>query len=131
MTGISKAYNDAIEKIDSRIFEACKKAGHEEVYIRFSAYDPDEWDIPIDNLDIIPIKGKIKFKDGVFDVSRFREIYEPFESEIYDSPTWLEICVIANEMIMKTKDVHHIYLEMLGDVHKEDEVTIATLIMGS
>ena len=36
---------------------------------------------------------------------------ESYESDVYHNPTWLDVCVIANEMICRTGNFHHVYLE--------------------
>ena len=37
----------------------------------------------------------------------------PYRSEELSSPTWLELCIVADEMIKVTGDHHHIFLEDL------------------
>lgn len=121
MSGLTKAYEGALnamqDKVEKEINKFCDKK-----YVIYSAYDYDEWDNPIDNLNKVPIKGKVKFVDSTWN----------FDSGVFENPTWLDICVIANRMIIETKDYHHIYLE---DVDVEDvDIAgnkIAKLIMGS
>jgi len=67
----------------------------------------------------IPIAGKLIFC----------EWHNPFwgggfnyTSQVVQSPTWLEICGLANDMIHVTGDHHHIYLEGL-DVSKLEPLT--------
>jgi hypothetical protein len=120
MSGLTKAYDDAVNAMEDKVEKAinvfCDKK-----YVIYSAYDYDEWDIPIDNLDEIPIKGKVEFIGSL-----------SFESGVFDNPTWLDICVIANRMIIETKDYHHIYLEDVDVVDVNDKgYKIAKLIMGS
>jgi hypothetical protein len=130
---INKAYQEGMKKIQDKIENACKAKGHEKIDVRYAACEFDEWDIPIDNLNDIPLEGKVKFNDqgDFFDFRGDESIYEAFESEVIDSPTWLDIAVVANAMIQKTNDRHHKYLEMITDIHDEDGVMIATLNMGS
>lgn len=121
MSGLTKAYDEALnamqDKIDAKIKSFC-----EEIYVIYSAYDYDEWDNPVDNLNEIPIKGKVVFFNS----------YETFDSGVYENPTWLDICVIANRMIIETKDYHHIYLEDVDVVDVDIEGNkITKLIMGS
>jgi hypothetical protein len=130
MSGLSKAYLDAIDKIEKRIEDACEKAGHKEIRVIYAAYSFDEFDTPIDNLDEVPVRGKAVFKDeGNFWENieeKYAKKYNPFK-KIMDSPTWLEIAVAANEMILTTNDFHHVYLE---DVRFNDDDDIL-ICMGS
>ena len=54
-------------------------------------------------------------------------------SEVLNSPTWLELCVIANQMMEVTKDFHHVFLESINDTGNTDAngVKIYTFFMGS
>jgi len=106
----------------------------------YSAYKDDK-DGAIDNLDEVPIEGKVVFfreKDNFMEV--------PFLSETFNSPTWLEICKCANDSIILTGDHHHVYLEdvevvnvvnqeenkmMVLKLLENDGFKIARLIMGS
>ena len=79
-----------------------------------------------DNLDKAPIEGKVIFireKDS-FAIA-------PYQSELFENPTWLEICGCANDSIIQTGDYHHVFLEDVYIEGEEDGVKIAKLIMGS
>lgn len=124
MSGISKAYQDAYNEIQDMVEEAVKADGQERVYVRYSAYEWDGNDIPINNLNEVPVKGKVKFLDD-------GQNENDFESEVMDSPTWLEIAVVANKMIQGTENYYEPYLdniEILDDGN--EEVTEITIIMG-
>ena len=105
MNAISKAYLDAYDKIQDTVEKAIKESG-QNVLIKYSAYE-DANDIPINNLKKVPVKGKVIFYDEE----------QQFESKVYDSPTWLEIAVIANEMVNITDD-YRTFIEML-DVYND------------
>jgi len=115
MNAISKAYLDAYDKIQDTVEKAIKESG-QNVLIKYSAYE-DANDIPINNLKKVPVKGKVIFYDEE----------EQFESKVYDSPTWLEIAVIANEMVNITDD-YRTFIEML-DVYNDGGISKATIIM--
>ena len=109
MTELPKTYTEGIDKINKTVEEACKKAGHEEVYVIFSVYNLEGKEMkPNYNFQAIPVYGKYTIKDqgNFWD----REDYVPFEREV-DSPNWLQLAVVANEMIVSVKDSHHAYLE--------------------
>lgn len=126
MSGISKAYQEAYNRIQDRVNQAIKKDG-QKVILRYAAYEWDDDDMPIDNLSLVPIKGKVKFVDE----GEFFDNYEPFESEVCDSPTYLEIAVIANKMIQVTKDFHHVFLERMDVYDDGSGVQEAIIIMGN
>lgn len=121
MSGLSKAYQEAMDKIDGKVEEAIKQDGANRHYVMYSAYDFDQWETPIDNLDEVPVKGKIRFEseDG------------EWKSGVLESPTWLEITVVANHMIIETGDYHHVYVEDFDVIANEDGIMIARLFMGS
>ena len=113
--------------------------------VSFSAYEADpyydalerkDWggskklrtDILRDNLDEVPIKGKIKF------ISKYAWVqdgHENYESEVVESPTWLEICRFTEEMIKTTGDKHHIFLESVYVDRMEGDIQVVELSMGS
>lgn len=103
-------YKAATRKIDERVDKACKAAGHDKVYVDYSAYESDERDVPIDNLDEVAVPGKVVlvgFADDFFGGKESKN----YQSPILNNPTWLEACVHANKMIDVTGDEHHCFLE--------------------
>lgn len=127
----AKKYNDAMEPIQTKVCEAVMK-NNQDCYVYYSAYE-SEGDFPIDNLDEIAVAGKVKFVeqgDGFFGSG------EGYRSKVLENPTWLEVCVLANEMILATKDKHHIYLEGVIATEKtlfqdNDTIKIVRFCMGS
>ena len=118
MSYITKSYQEMMTEMDDMIDKAL---GETERYVLYSAYETDEFDRPINNLEKTPVKGKIKF---------ISEDYE-WESEVYDSPTWLDIAVIANKMIIGTQDYNNKYLEDIDIFDSKNGITTAYLFMGS
>jgi len=112
---ISKAYLDAYDKIQDTVEKAIKESG-QNVLIRYSAYE-DVNDIPINSLNEIPVKGKVIFHDEE----------EQFKSKVYDSPTWLEVAVIANEMVSITNN-YRTFLETL-EVYSDGDISKAIIVM--
>lgn len=76
-----------------------------------------------DDLDRVPVEGKIKIIMDYVD--------SMYESPVLESPTWLELCVHANDMIHKTQDYHHIFLEDIYVQKEKDGVKICEFSMGS
>lgn len=87
--------------------------------VSFSAY-ADEW---YDNLDEVAVKGRIQIrtKHEDFFGGMAMEVRKDYESEILTDPTWLDLCLCANDMINCTGDNHHIFLEA---VHKTGSFTL-------
>lgn len=78
------------------------------VYVTYSNFDEDKKGIPINNIDEIAVKGKI----------RFYQKHDPFwgkgkdyTSKPIKNPTWLSVAKLANDMIKTTGDTHHRFLE--------------------
>lgn len=93
-------------KIDAALGEEC------EVY--YSAYESDEDGLIRDNLDDIAVEGCVRFTyDGGFGDRSFR-------SPVLQSPTWLQVCGIAEEAIRISGDHHHVFLEGIGFTTQEE-----------
>jgi hypothetical protein len=126
-------YRKASDPMHKKVEDAVKANG-EEFQVYYSAYKSTEEGIPIDNLDAIPMQGKIIIVD---EGSTFYGSGEAYRSKTLDSPTWLELCVVANEMILSTKDLHHVYLEgvmatkQVLTLQDMTEIKVCNLIMGS
>ncbi len=108
-----RQYSLASDAIDDRVAVAIRKYRRENslrpvdrILVDYSAYDSDDNDVPIDNLNDIAIIGKC--------ILVMRED-RPYQSEVVENPTWLQLAVLANEMIIATRDHHHCFLET---VHK-------------
>lgn len=122
MSTLGMSYGDILDYFDKEVSKIIKETEKDDkLYVIYSAYELNEFDIPIDNLKQIPTKGKIRFvsEDG------------EWKSEIFESPTWVEIAAIANKMIIETQDYFHSYFEDFDVFDTEDDVLIAKLIMGS
>jgi hypothetical protein len=104
-----KDCQEAIAELHLRVEEAITG----KTFVSYSAYDSDERDVPIDNLDEVAIEGDaVLWGDGYTD-KRYR-------SKVVKNPTWLALCVLANAMIKRTGDHHHVFLE---GVHLDEEAT--------
>lgn len=93
-----------------------RKAGLKNVVLSCRE-DPD--------LDEVAIKGKVRF------IETLAWGTKPFISKIVESPTWLDVCKVAQEMIDYTGDNHHIFLEEIPVVGKTNEFKICHFGMGS
>lgn len=119
-------------EIDAAVEAACMAAGSKRVHVEYAAYNTDEEDCPINNLDAIAVPGPCVL------MAERNEYWggEPskaFYSPLLHDPTWLQVCVYANQMIRRTRDRHHVYLESLELVKLtyDDGVPRYRFVMGS
>ena len=97
-------------EMDAIISEAITKAGHKREYVIYSAYDTDDDDCPINNLNDIAIHGKcvlVQQAEEFWGGDKARD----YKSPVLENPTWLTVCAHANAMIKRVRDKHHVFLE--------------------
>jgi hypothetical protein len=97
---LEKKSDDARNAMDDIVEDAVKAAGMDNVVVCYSAYETDGDGIPINNLAEVPITGFVKIIDEA-----------GYSGQTLKNPTWLDLCVEANRMILSTKDTHHCFLE--------------------
>ena len=115
------------KRLDSLHARIAARLGEKPV-VYYSAYQSDDDDLPIDNLDEVAIHGKVRFlAEHVSEVGEGR----PYSSEIVESPTWLDVAVLANEMIKTTCDFHHQFLESVRIAGEDNGTKLAKFSMGS
>ncbi len=117
-------YGKRLDDIHGRI---AKRLGENSI-VFYSAYTTDNNGLPIDNLDDIAIEGRVKFH---VTHDPFWGSGNPYSSHVVESPTWLDIAVLANKMIKTTGNSHHHYLENVLIVDEDDGTKIAQFLMGS
>jgi len=117
-------FSKRYDKVTKKIYRKVSKAVKGECYVIHSAYKTDEDGTPIDNLSEIAAPGRCIFVD---DGSDFFGSGRSYRSKVYENPTWLDVCVAANEMIVATEDKHHIFLEGIESVGNNEY----KLLMGS
>lgn len=109
--------------------------GFEDLYVVFSVFDtityPDtkeeEW-IVSDRRMEVAVEGKCKFIE--------KNEYAwgnggSYESDVVESPVWMTVAFLAEAMINKTGDTHHIFLEGIRVRKEVDGVKICEFVMGS
>lgn len=119
MNQIGVSFNQMLDNFNFRL----KAEIDNQVFVKYSAYKLNDDEVPINNLDEIAIAGKVRFyqKHDSF----FGEGYNYVNSEI-ENPTWIDVAVLANNMIHTTGDKHHKFLEGV----KQDK-DYAYFVMGS
>jgi hypothetical protein len=114
-------------RLDAMHARIAERLGEKPV-VFYSAYITDERELPVDNLDDVPIEGAIQFR------TTHQPFWGPgrsFASAVVTSPTWLEIAVLADAMIRTTGDYHHQFLEGVKLLAACGEVKAAEFMMGS
>jgi hypothetical protein len=122
----NKAYAFAFDGIQGRI----KARAGRNCLVVFSAYGLDADKVPIDNLDDVPVPGKLIIR-GKRDPNHGTYRSKDYESPIMDGPTWLDLCVIANDQMVTTRNRDHRYLEHVEVVGNMGDIQIAAFCLGA
>ena len=113
---------DAIQnRVNARVGSKCS--------VYFSAYKLDADKLPVDNLDDIPISGRVLIRANR-DRIRGGQLSKDYESPIMESPTWLDLCAIANLQITATRVRERRYLEHVEVVGTKTDIQIAEIRLG-
>jgi len=120
VTTQKELWRAAYDAIQAKVAKDIK----DEVRVRYSAFKSDANGIPIDNLGEIAVKGNVTVLD---DTDMFFAFCE--------NPTWLDLAVLANGMLNKTDDDHHVFFENYEIIQERSEITkdntIIRFMMGS
>lgn len=126
--GLPSAVDAERERLTLAIQDRVAEAVGSGCVVRFAAYRIDARGMPIDNLDEIAVPGLVQF---VQEHDPFWGRGADYRSSTLSDPTWLEVAVIANEMIGVTGDRQHRFLEGVTRLRMENEVDVVELDMGS
>lgn len=125
-------YSRKLNEIECRVSNHLTLNGVDEnkQLISYSAYEEKD-NLPQDNLDEIALQGKAIFCQDA-DVFYGGDQSSPFKSKVVENPTWLDVCLLANEMILTTNDRHHVFLEAIKKTRKTiDGIPVYKFSMGS
>ena len=108
-----KNYIRAVDEMEKIIDAAISS----DVFVDYSAWKRGEDDNPINNLQEVAIDtdGKNMIIEQIADFG------SDYMSPLLRNPTWLDLCIMANEMIQTTGDYHHIYLEGITTTKRKTE----------
>lgn len=108
-THVRSSYYDAMDLMDKKIDAAFN---NKERIVLYSAYETNYDDVTddniIDNLDKIAINGECIM------TMRHTPLFgpgEPYTSDLLTDPTWLDLTLLANQMMEITGDLHHCFFE--------------------
>lgn len=131
------------------------------VFVRYSAFGRSNEEPFIDNLDELVYPGKAMFEAPF--VAHWMELcqvapnprglhhneapdwlkrpsaaaaFGDYQSAVVYQPTWLDVAVLADDMIRRTGDFHHVFLEGLApegtrETPHDGSVRVFTFVMGS
>jgi hypothetical protein len=89
--------------------------------VKYAVHEWDENYLPIDNLDIIAEHGRVYFEeDPTEDQSEPKEIWR---SPFLENPTWLQLTILANKMMIACGYDIHVYFEGVYEVGEESDGT--------
>lgn len=121
------------DQMHNRIDKYLMAISNSERYVCYSAYKSDEDEIPIDNLSNTAFLGKgivVEEKDEFFGSGR------NYQSDVLDTPSFLDLALVANELIETTGDFHHAFFESVMKTNGEkvidgELIPVYKLSMGS
>jgi len=119
-----EVFQQRLSEIEERAAESLPSGA----LVVYSAFELDADGLPVDNLDKVAVEGRCIFMqkhDPFFGKG------QNFTSGEFSSPTWLQVCWVANEMIHVTGDQHHVFLEGVRLLKEENGVKYLDLEMGS
>jgi len=124
-------FNERLDAMNARI-EAALPEGVER-YVLYDSYETEVKEgidtVPVDNLDEVAVEGPVTFllsaekdfriatRSDDFDICEVAEKYH--FSQVMESPTYLEVAVLANASIMETKDYQYKFFEGVGDTGRK------------
>jgi hypothetical protein len=71
-------------------------------------------------LDAIAVLGKARFRSATFGPE--------WTSDVVENATWLELCVVFEEMVKQTGDRHHVFFEGLCRAGEVEGIPVYVLI---
>ena len=109
--------------------EIKKSIKKNECYVKFCAVTYYENSEKVKyNLNEIPIN------ENIFIINQGDDFFgngNPYISKLLHSPTWLELCQIANDQIIATGDYHHHYLNDIKVIQDLGNIKMCEFNMGS
>ena len=119
VTAVNFRPDESQDEWDEQEWKASNNSNVYRNSVNFSAYSEDY----TNNLSEIAVEGRIKIKVEKEDFFGMMEpeLRKDYESEIMTNPTWIDLCLCANDMINCTGDNHHIFLE---GIHKTGSFTL-------
>ena len=105
----------------ARIRKLLKKSTKENLIVVYDAFDLDAQGLPIDNLDDVAMNGQVRVID---------ECWDAYRGEILYSPTWGDLAIEANRIIVASGDHHHIFFEGLEPQRHQPEDGVVHLSLG-
>jgi hypothetical protein len=126
---LDEAYEAADQAMQDRVRAYLRAHGVTDVLVQFAAFKEGAEELPVDNLDARAVKGRVRF------VETHPDTGERFESDVLTDPTWLQVCVAANSMMLALGYQDHVFLEGIRvrrpRAKNADAVATAKFVLGS
>ncbi len=117
------------------------KSGLAQFAVEEIVIDGDDVFIPPDYYDnlLVKVKNDVVLKGKVKIIQDYNEYRDSsafksgrdYESDIVEDPTWLDLMVVANEMIEITKDTTHINVTGIELVQEIDDIKLCRLTLSA
>jgi len=117
-------YGKKLDEMNSAVESALPEG--EECFVYYSVYNMENG-LPVNNLHEVAVEGKVIFTqnhDGFWGAGI------SYQSDVIENPTWLDVAVLANEMIKIVGDYHHIFLEGVSPVYVATINTYVRKVVG-
>jgi len=124
MSERDKDWDRGVTAIEKRLAKVLPKGAA----LEYSAYETDEDGLPVDNLDQVAVEGRCIFLQQAEPPFGTGKNYVSAEVQ---NPTWIQVCLLANEMIEITRDRQHVFLEGVHVVSEQNGIKMVDFVMGS
>ena len=122
------------DQMRTAVLDELGSVKYERARVYYSAYPVTDNGVPINNLNDVAVEGKCVF------VQEYESFWDNIDrgpagtdyvSMVKENPTWLEVAVMADDMMGVTGDHHHQFLESIRQIDSVDGVKTMTFFMGS
>lgn len=135
LSGASSAPGIAVRTLDAappqEVFEAIRTAIRARVLekveaprVVYDAFPLGSDGLPVDNLDRRAFEGRCRVEAQL-------EERGGYHSHVLENPSWLELSVVADQLLKATGEREQVFLEGLTALRVDDDVTVLELTFGS
>lgn len=115
-----------VTRIERKIREAVLDKGHRRVMVSYSNFEKTAEGKYVDNLHKVAFKGTMILVAEPAEHSKGKA----YRSEALENPTWLQIAICANRMILRTRNRSHYFLDGFKEIAQSDGVATCVFVMG-
>lgn len=120
------AFEERMGLMQQEVDKAVGETGRESVVV-YSAYDNnDSENLPISNLHKVPVDGFVVFYSPR-NIPFGGHGSKPYWSPLLFHPSYLEIAVLANQAILRTRDFSHRFFEGVREIRPQSLILVERL----